>query len=118
MDNEINTSTGAPQQKEEMEFGPIIGILIIVIIFAIGGFYYWQSSLQGPQEGALPTDPNYSGLDTQNTTEEYTMTDAEFDTLLETSSEETTDVILDATLDDLSDLDSLDAELNALEAEL
>ena len=32
--------------KQEVKFGPIIGIIVIVTIIALGGVYFWRVHLQ------------------------------------------------------------------------
>jgi len=119
-------ATPTTEPNETKAFGPIIGILIIVTLLAFGGLYFWGSSMQSNTSGTLPGD-DYSASYLENTTptiESIEMTDEEFNALIgdgsvaPTTSDGTADTTLDNALDDLSDLDALDAELEALELEL
>lgn len=114
----------ASEPTESKSFGPIIGILIIVALLAFGGLYFWGSSMQGSNSGTLPAyDYNASLENTAPAIENLEMTDEEFSALIGDGSvvpaaSDTADTTLDNALDDLSDLDALDAELEALELEL
>lgn len=115
----VNTENRPDQPKA---FGPFVGIFIIVVLLAFGGFYFWGASLQDLTIGSRTEDPEITSFEVIDTSiEEYTMTDAEFNALFNTSTEtgeDTVEAVLGATLDDLSDIDALDAELDALETEL
>ena len=105
---------------EGKSFGPVAGILIVVVLLALGGFYFWGASLQDVAGGDAQTNSG-SFNDGSTVVEEYTMTDDEFEVLLNEGarvSEEVANSVLDTALDDLGDLDNLDAELEALELEL
>ena len=129
MDNEQNTAQNNNQEASQNQntetsptdssksFGPAIGILIIVMLLAFGGLYFFGASLQGGDAPMIPTDPSQISFEVYDTTtEEYIMTDEEFEALIgDGSAAPNTEEIL---FDDLSDLDSLDAELDALELEL
>jgi len=122
MDEQLNTIQEEVQvANEEKSFGPMIGILIIVALLVFGGLYFWGASLQDNGASAAGTSPTGSSFEVIDTTiEEFTMTDEEFSALIGDSSiaDDTAEAALDTTLDDLNDLDSLDAELEALELEL
>jgi len=115
MEETRNTTT---EQRDQKHFGPLIGILIIVTVLVFGGLYFWGASLQKATTPGTSNINNESSFETLDaTTEEYTMTDEEFNALIGDGSTPT-DASLDTALDDLGDLDSLDAELDAFELEL
>ncbi len=105
-------------------FGPAIGILIVVALLVIGGLYFWGSYLNNSigDTGYDSEATSFQVLDT--TVDEYSMTDEEFEALINTGADVSdpaagaADATLDAALDDLGDLDNLDAELGALQLEL
>ena len=80
---------------EDKPFGPLVGIVIIVIILILGGLYFWG---QRTGDGVISDqDTVVEALETQSLSDE--IVDIEAD--------------LDAT-----DLESLDADLSAIEDEL
>ena len=99
------SSSGQTQQKS---MGPMLGIVIIVVLLVLGGFYFWGTQIKDKsqvQENAEVTaedianqeDTALDNLNTQSTSDE--IDDIEAD--------------LDAT-----DLESLDSELDAIDQEL
>jgi len=117
MEETQNTTTEMVQEKSK-SFGPLIGILIIVLVLVFGGLYFWGASLQQitPSADTVVT-PSKSFEPINTTTEEYTMTDEEFNALFG-DNQTVVEEGLNTAFDDLRDLDSLDAELGALELEL
>lgn len=95
-----------PEPAREKSYGPIIGIVIIVILIIFAGFYFWGSSLEGDK-----TDTPTEQIDGSATTGDVSV---EVGEVLSESTE----------LDDLeadllgTDLDNLDAEFSDLDAEL
>ncbi len=112
-----NQNTAMDSTNSSKSFGPAIGIFIIVILLAFGGLYFFGASLQGGDTPMNTTNPDQISFEVYDTTtEEYIMTDEEFEALIgDGSTAPNTEEIL---FDDLSDLDALDAEFNALELEL
>ena len=37
--------------------GPVVGIIIILALFLLGGWYFWNESLKNPPENPLPLIP-------------------------------------------------------------
>ena len=98
---------------------PVNGIVIIVLalllIFILGGMYYWFSQLTG--QTASPIAPMVERPTAQENNEpESTTAEAAVETQQALS---TSDEIIAIEADiEATDLDSLDAELNAIDAEL
>lgn len=102
---EESVSADMPAEtNNKKSFGPIFGIIVIIVLLILAGFYFWGNSLRtAPQD--LPTadeiatqaDPALSDLATQETSDEIDAIEAD----------------LDAT-----DLEGLDAELDVIDAEL
>lgn len=85
--------------KEDKSFGPLIGIVIIVIILILGGLYFWgqQVGEESLEELAPSADEVIGTLEMQG------------------SSDELIDIEDDL---NITDLDNLDADLDAIESEL
>ena len=100
--------------------GPVIGILIVVALIAFGGLYFWGTKMNNTDNGQSLGD---NGQIIDLTVEEPgTITEAEFNALLDKQSTSAnsnqTDPTLDKALDNLNDLNSLDAELSSLGSQL
>ena len=93
MDNDQNQA--APAAAPKKSFGPVIGIIIIVLVLILGGLYLWGEKLN---EGGY-------GLGTENTEE----ADAQTTALSEQSSSDTA-ASIEADLN-ATNLDGLDAGL-------
>lgn len=98
--------------------GPIIGILIIVALIAFGGLYFWGSQMRDNMGDEEMMGDN--GVIDVTIEEPGTITEEEFNAILNEQSSGTNqaDPTLDAALDDLGDLDTLDAELDSLGSQL
>ena len=90
-------SMGEPEKKSA---GPVFGIVIIVVLLILAGFYFWGTlnDSMSPEEIEAEADTALVSLETQSTSDE--VSDIEAD--------------LDATsLDDLDkELEDIDLELN------
>ncbi|MBI1999290.1 MAG: hypothetical protein HYS74_01375 [Parcubacteria group bacterium] len=86
--------------------GPIVGIALIIIVLALGGFYFWGKELV--QQGDTAEIP--AAADVLQ----------EADAQLESLNQQGTSDEVQAIENDLTatDLDGLDAELKQIEAEL
>ncbi|MCD5384544.1 MAG: hypothetical protein LRZ97_01350 [Candidatus Pacebacteria bacterium] len=118
---DTNNNAEMPVATEEKQggFGPLVGILIVVALIIFGGLYFWGSQLMST--GGYNNNAPAESFEVFSTTVEDggTITDEEFDALFNDSTPASEDeAVLDATLDDLGDLDALDAELDALGTEL
>jgi hypothetical protein len=126
MDNTNTTQNNNTMPTQEADtqtqgggFGPIIGILIVVALIVFGGFYFWGHKMM---EGdyMMDSDDRMMLDDIDILIEDRgTITPEEFDALLqEQATGANTGQNLDNALDDLGDLDALDAELDAIGTEL
>jgi len=113
--------TQVPESSEQQGgFGPMIGILIIVALIVFGGLYFWGSHLISNGEGAKADAPKSFEVTSTTVEDGGSMTDEEFEALFnqgDAAAGAAADT-LEAVVDDLGDLDSLDAELDALGSEL
>ena len=105
---EENVSSSEQTSTPQKQMGPIFGIVIIVILLILGGFYFW---------GAQLSDDSQIQDKTEMTAEEITNQE---DTALEnlerqSNSDELSDIEADL---NATDLDSLDSELDAIDLEL
>lgn len=93
------TPTTPEQEAPGKSSGPIVGIIIIVLVIALGGIYFWKTQIESRQD--TPTDESVAA-DVATLTAQGTSDD------------------VNAIEEDLTatDLDTLDAELNGIEAEL
>lgn len=112
-------TNNAPQQpissgdwpQKQGQIGPIIGIIIIVIVLALGGLYVWGARLnkadtntsetgqsnQSAQDISTAGDPALDNLKTQGTSNELSAIEDDLDT---------------------TSLDGLDTEMKAINTEL
>lgn len=94
-ENNFNTSNTTESQKTENGVGALIGSVIIILIIIAGAFYLF-STIKEKRNGIQNTsNPTTEEIQTQNTSDEVTNIEAD----------------LEAT-----DIDSLDAELGAIES--
>ena len=117
---DMNNTNTTPQDGEQGGFGPMVGILIIAALLIFGGLYFWGSHLTS-DDGEMMDDSAPQSFEVTSSTVEDggTMTDEEFEALFDDSAPtDAVDATLETAVDDLSDLDTLDAELDALDAEL
>jgi hypothetical protein len=103
---EISTPENEPAKPGGI--GPLIGIIIIVVLIAIGGFYYWGLKLTEKQ-----TPDNFVS---EEVLLEGTDSDAVVDALLDQNTSDSIETI-EEDLND-TDLNGLDAELSDIEREL
>ncbi|MFT5036624.1 MAG: hypothetical protein ACI9VM_000186 [Candidatus Azotimanducaceae bacterium] len=102
----------APEKSSIL--GPILGLLIVVLVLILGGLYLWGNTLKSdtpapPVAVERPTPEENNEPESENAEAQVQATQA-----VSTSDE------LDAIVADLesTDLESLEAEMNAIEAEL
>ncbi len=90
-----------PKPEKDKSFGPVIGIIIIIIILALGGFYFWGQRLV--KEGILNED--------EKTQEKY---DQALESLRQLSdSDDVSAIEEDLNATDLSPLDKNLGNINA-----
>ena len=98
------SSSGQTPQKS---MGPMLGIVIIVILLVLGGFYFWGTQIKDRsqvQEVEITAEDIANQEDT---------------TLKNLQSQSTSDEIDDIEADlDATDLENLDSELDAIDQEL
>lgn len=96
---EAPESTEPMGEPEKKSAGPVFGIIIIVVLLILAGFYFWGTldDSMSPAEIAAEADTALESLETQSTSDE--ISDIEAD--------------LDAT-----SLDDLDQELGDIDLEL
>lgn len=57
----------APQRKKEKPMGPLVGIIIIILVLALGGLYFWGRELNTEREQEpLPFIPGDVSTSTEN----------------------------------------------------
>jgi hypothetical protein len=112
------TQPNAPAQADDTQpnspksggMGPMIGIIIIVALLAVGGLYYWGSKLiEQPSSFTAPVPDNLRPVDPITI-------DGTTNDLLNQGSSDTVEAI-EADLD-ATNLDGLDGELSDIEAVL
>lgn len=112
--DEMNIPDEFTQEEHMSHLGPILGVLIVVLVLILGGLYLWGATLSEAPQSAPVAEP--VPMPVEN--EEPETPRAEADTsILETVSTSDT---LDALETDLenTNLDTLDSEMQAIDAEL
>jgi len=94
--------------------GPLLLILTLLLVFILGGMYYWFNSLNSPVPVTTPVVERPTAE--ENNEPESTTAEAQVETMQAVSTSDEISAI-EADLE-ATDLDSLDAELNAIDAEL
>jgi hypothetical protein len=92
--------------EKESSYGPVIGLVIIIVIIALGSVYF----LQERENAEVVETTTTETAQAENTPVEQ---EAAVDTINELSSEDTLDSIIEDL--DSTDLDSLEAEFDDLE---
>lgn len=100
------------ESDQKIANGPIIVLLVVLLIFIIGGMYWWYTQMQNSAPLPVPTRPTAE----QNNEPESTTAEAQVETMQAVSSSDEVGAI-EADLES-TNLDSLDAELQAIESEL
>lgn len=91
--------------SEKGSLGPIVGILIIVLVIAFGGYYFWTTQLK---DRFMTDDMSADEILNQ-----------EDEALMELQQQGSSDEIADIEADlDATDLEGLDEEFDAVEEEL
>ena len=88
-------SAGEPEKKSA---GPVFGIIIIVVLIILGGFYFWGtlSDSMSPAEIEAEVDAALEDLETQSTSDEVSDIEADLDsTLLDDLDKELEDIDLE-----------------------
>lgn len=57
-----NNQNPLPQPSEKKSFGPLIGIILIVLVFVIGAFYFWGEKILSTHEANTTSGVDFSGL--------------------------------------------------------
>ena len=101
----MQEETSSNQQMPQKSMGPVLGIVIIVILLILGGFYFWGTQLTDTQK------------EVEITAEEIiNQEDAALENLQsQSNSDEIDDIEADL---NATDLESLDSELDAIDLEL
>lgn len=106
-EQEAPQQTPTPGEEKSGNLGPLVGVIIIIAVLVIAGFYYWGNSLNKdggafenmtPEEIVQQPDETTASLLQQGTSDEVSAIEGD----------------LQATADDL---DKLNAELGAIENE-
>jgi cytoskeletal protein RodZ len=98
------SSAAQDQPSKEKPWGSIVGIIIVVALIILGGWYVWESQLSGqpanenPESSATAEDPVVQTLEEQGTSDELGSIEQD----LEASSFNELD----------ADLESIEQELN------
>lgn len=103
---EVTAASSAPIPKVEKHsyLAPVIGVIIVLIVLALGALYLW---------GAQLMDMNGSDVVEENTMMEATTTE---ETMTQQAPAEETFTDIDAEID--AEMEAFDAELNQMDAEL
>ncbi|TSC62855.1 MAG: hypothetical protein G01um101448_736 [Parcubacteria group bacterium Gr01-1014_48] len=104
MDTNNTIQPQTPPQKQG-QIGAVIGIIIIIVVLALGGLYVWGARLNKVTEPNGETaedimnssDPTTDNLTTQGTSDDLSAIEDDLDT---------------------TSLDQLDAEMNSINAEV
>lgn len=84
--NNAPTPMGTPSEKEN-QAGPLIGIIVIVAIIALGGYYYWTQNKdmlggadadKSGEEILNGEDKTQEALENQSTSSAYSAIEADF----------------------------------------
>jgi hypothetical protein len=51
-----------PLQAEKKSFGPLIGIVVIIIVLVVGAFYIWGGKLSSSEPAPLTTTDEVSDI--------------------------------------------------------
>lgn len=107
--NQENTTPPTPAPEEKSSWGSAIGIILIVAVIIIGGLYFWGQKI----------DERMSEYEAGDVTVEDILNapDSQLEALSEEQSTSTDITDIEEDLN-TTDLDELDAELDAIEAEL
>ncbi len=101
-----------PEERSSIINGPLLFGLAVLLIAILGGMYYWFSTLT---TAPVTTPAIERPTPEENNEPESTTAEAAVDTMLTTSpSDEITAIEADV---EATNLDNLDAELNAIDAE-
>jgi uncharacterized protein HemX len=109
-----NTATqqAASESTNDIINGPLLVVLAVLLVAILGGMYYWFSTMTTPAPEPVIERPTPE----QNNEPESTTAEAQTDIMLTTSpSDEITAIEADI---EATDFDNLDAELQAIDAEL
>lgn len=99
-------------KQETSHLGTVLAILIVILILLLGGLYLWGTTLNTEMPSLVPERPTAE----ENNEPESNNAEAEVETQQAFSTSDTLEA-LEADLDS-TNLDDLDAEFNAIEAEL
>jgi hypothetical protein len=77
--------------------GPIIGSIIIIVLLALGGLYFWSKELQKEKPAEVEQNPALQGTTTLNSSDEVSSIEADIES---------------------TNFNDIDADLKSLETEL
>jgi hypothetical protein len=94
----------------ETSWGTIVGIIIVVVVFAIGSLYFWGKEVANRQNALPPVDENKTGQDILG------QTDATTEALKQ---QDTSDTLSSIEKDvNATNLTNVDTETNNIDAEI
>jgi uncharacterized protein HemX len=115
MNTENNSQTDAIKSPEvKVTNGPILVLLAVIMMIILGGMYYWYTTIDN---ALIPNQASYTRPTAEENNEpESTTAEAQADAMGVVSTSDEINAI-EADLES-TDLDTLDAELQAIENEL
>lgn len=125
IDTPLNPPTdgGGPDdispEEPTKSYGPIIGIVIIVVLIIVAGFYFWGKNLEDKyvtKDASIEATENVTKA-IENATADTSITETEPENIGVTVSESDTIEDLESELNSTI-IDELDAELESIDAEL
>lgn len=112
MPENTDSQPAVKPEKSSVINGPLLLILAVLLVGILGGMYYWFGTLTAtPADTPIPERPTPE----QNNEPESTTAEAQAGAMMTTSSSDEISAI-EADVE-ATDLDDLDAELNAIDAE-
>jgi len=100
--DQVSPEVPTPEvETEKKSAGPLFGIIIIVVLFVLAGFYFWSTQIKDSgsmtaEEIAAEVDPNLESLGSQSTSDEIENIEADLDaTGLEGLDQELEDIDLE-----------------------
>lgn len=68
-----------PQRPKEGSFGPTLAIILIVILIALGGLYYFTQGVDYAQDGQFNNDPAVEEMQTQGSSDDIAEIEADLE---------------------------------------
>lgn len=114
-EEQFGTTAEEANGEKPSHLGAVLGALIVILVLLLGGLYLWGTTLNKYEP--IPTvTPTERPTPEQNNEPESTKAEAEVKTMQTVSTSDEISAI-EADIDS-TNLDELDAELNAIDAEL